>query len=35
MRDEEILEVNPATAVGHVNIAFAKVLAGEVTWGKA
>ena len=35
MRDEDILEVNPATTVGHVNIPFAKVLAGEVTWGKA
>jgi len=35
MRDEEILEVNPASTVGHVNIPFAKVLKGEVTWGMA
>jgi hypothetical protein len=35
MRDEEILEINPAMTVGHVNIPFSKVLAGEVTWGKA
>jgi len=35
MRDEEILEVNPATTVGHVNIAFAKALTGEVSWGMA
>jgi len=33
MRDEEILEVNPATTVGHMNIPFAKVLTGEVHWG--
>ena len=35
MRDEDILEVHPKTTVGHVNIPFAKVLAGEVTWGMA
>lgn len=35
MRDEEILEVDPVTTVGHVNIPFAKALAGEVTWGLA
>ena len=35
MRDKEILEINPATTVGHVNIGFAKVLKGEATWGKA
>ncbi len=35
MRDEEILEINPPTTVGHVNIGFAKVLKGEATWGKA
>ena len=35
MRDEDILEVNPTTTVGHVNIPFAKVLAGEVSWGLA
>jgi hypothetical protein len=35
MRDEEILEINPATTVGDVNIPFAKALTREVTWGKA
>jgi len=35
MRDEEILEVNPPTTVGHMNILFAKALTGEVTWGSA
>jgi hypothetical protein len=35
MRDEEILEVNPPTTVGHMNIPFAKALTGEVTWGSA
>ena len=35
MRDEEILEVNPPTTVGHVNIQFAKALTREVTWGSA
>ena len=35
MRDEEILEVNPPTTVGHVNIGFARVLKGEVSWGSA
>jgi hypothetical protein len=35
MRDEEILEVNPPTTVGHMNIQFAKALTGEVTWGSA
>ena len=35
MRDEELLEVNPATTVGHVNIPFAKALTGEVSWGRA
>jgi hypothetical protein len=33
MRDEEILEVNPPTTVGHMNIPFAKVLTGKVTLG--
>jgi hypothetical protein len=33
MRDEGILEVNPATTVGHMDIPFAKVLTGEVHWG--
>jgi hypothetical protein len=35
MRDQDILEVNPPTTVGHVNIPFAKVLTGEVSWGLA
>jgi len=35
MRDEEILEVNPPMTVGHVNIGFARVLKGEVSWGSA
>ena len=35
MRDEEILEVNPPTTVGHINIPFAKALTGEVAWGAA
>ena len=33
VRDEEILEIHPTTTVGHMNIPFAKVLTGEVTWG--
>jgi len=35
MRNEEILEANPATIVGHMNMPFAKALTGEVTWGAA
>jgi hypothetical protein len=35
MRGEEILEVNPAMVVGHMNIPFAKAVAGEVAWGQA
>jgi len=35
MRDEETLEVNPATTVGHMNIPFANILRGEVSWGLA
>ncbi|HVN96132.1 MAG TPA: organomercurial lyase [Syntrophorhabdaceae bacterium] len=35
MRDDKILEINPSTAVGHVNIPFARVLKGDVTWGSA
>lgn len=35
MRDDEILEVNPPTVVGHTNIPFSKALTGEVTWGSA
>jgi hypothetical protein len=33
MRDDDILEVNPETTVGHMNIPFAKALTGEATWG--
>jgi hypothetical protein len=33
MRDNEILEVDPPTAVGHMNLPFAKVLTGAVSWG--
>lgn len=35
MRDDEFLEVNPPTTVGHMNIPFSKALTGEVTWGSA
>jgi hypothetical protein len=35
MRDEEILEVDPPTTVGHINVPFSKLLAGEVTFGFA
>ena len=35
MRDDNILEVNPATTVGHMNIPLAKILKGEVSWGMA
>ncbi|HJV36250.1 organomercurial lyase [Geomonas sp.] len=35
MRDEKILEVNPPTVVGHMNMPFAKALTGEVSWGSA
>jgi len=35
MCDEKILEVNPPTTAGHMNIVFAKALTGEVTWGAA
>ena len=35
MKDEDILEVNPTTTVGHMNIPFAKILTGEVSWGLA
>jgi len=33
MRDEEILYFYHQTTVGHMNIPFAKMLTGEVTWG--
>lgn len=35
MRNEDVLEVNPETAVGHINIPLAKTLSGEVPWGMA
>ncbi len=35
MRDEEIIEIDPPTVVGHVNIPFAKALTQEVSWGMA
>lgn len=35
MRDEEILEVDPPTVVGHMNVPFAKLLAGEESFGFA
>jgi hypothetical protein len=35
MRDEEILDISPATVVGHLNTPFARALTGEVTWGMA
>ncbi|MGZ6222929.1 MAG: hypothetical protein ACXWMH_09070 [Syntrophales bacterium] len=35
MRDDKILEINPQTTVGHVNVPFAKILKGEITWGAA
>ncbi len=35
MRDEEILEVDPPTTVGHMNVPVPKLLAGEVTSGFA
>jgi hypothetical protein len=31
MQDEEILEVDPPTTVGHMNAPLAKILTGEVT----
>ena len=31
MRDEEILEVDPPTMVGHMNVPLSKLLAGEVS----
>ena len=33
MKDEEILEVDPPTTVGHVNVPFAKLLTGETSFG--
>jgi hypothetical protein len=31
IKDEELLEVDPPTTVGHVNSPFAKLLTGETT----
>ena len=31
MRDEEILEVDPPTTVGHMNVPLSKLLGGEVS----
>ncbi len=31
MRDEEILELDPPTIVGHMNVPLSKLLAGEVS----
>jgi len=31
MRDEDILEVNPPTTVGHMNVPLSRLLAGEVS----
>jgi hypothetical protein len=33
MRDEKILEVDPPTAVGHMNVPFSKLLTGETALG--
>ena len=35
MRDEDILEVNPSSTVGHMNIPLARALTGEASWGSA
>ena len=35
MRDENLLEVNPPTTIGHMNIPLAKLFTGEVTPGMA
>jgi len=35
MRDEKIVEINPSTTVGHMNMPFANVLKGDVPWGMA
>jgi len=31
MRDEDILEVNPTTTVGHMNVPFSKIFTGEAS----
>ena len=33
MQDAKILEVDPPTAVGHMNVPFSKLLTGEVALG--
>ena len=33
MKDAEILEVDPPTTVGHINVPFAKLLVGEASYG--
>ena len=35
MQDDRIIEVDPPTVVGHMNVPFAKALAQEVSWGLA
>jgi hypothetical protein len=35
MRDAELLEVDPPTAVGHMNVPFSKILTGEAALGVA
>lgn len=35
MRDDEILEIDPATTVGHMNVPFARLLKREVSSGYA
>jgi hypothetical protein len=35
MRDDRIIEIEPATVVGHVNVPFAKALRQEIPWGMA
>jgi hypothetical protein len=35
MRDDKILEIDPPTAVAHMNSPLAKALTGEVGWGSA
>lgn len=35
LRDEDVLEVDPPEAVGHMNVPFARALSQEVSWGMA
>jgi hypothetical protein len=35
MHDDRIIEVDPPTVVGHMNVPFAKALTQEVSWGLA